>query len=71
MGSEEQYMAAIVNHMIDIGHFLLGHHIPPQYCSFQDYIQDKGMDQPHIWGTEINLCIHIIILIGVGIPLIM
>ena len=71
-GSEEQHMAvriAILNHMIDIAHFLLGHHIPPQYSSVQDYIQDKGMDQPHIWGTEIemftlahlitNLCIHI------------
>ena len=36
---------AILNHIIDIAHFLLGHHIPPQYCSVQDYIQDKGMDQ--------------------------
>ena len=57
-GSEEQHMAvriAILNHMIDIAHFLLGHHIPPQYSSVQDYIQDKGMDQPHIWGTEIEM----------------
>ena len=46
---------AILNHMIDIAHFLLGHHIPPQYSSVQDYIQDKGMDQPHIWGTEIEM----------------
>ena len=57
-GSEEQHMAvriAILNHMIDIAHFLLGHHIPPQYSSVQDYIQDKGMDQPHMWGTEIDM----------------
>ena len=73
-GSEEQHMAvrtAIVNLMIDIADFLLGHHITPQYSNFQDYIQDKGMDQPHIWGTVIemftlahllqntNLCFHI------------
>ena len=58
MGSEEQHMAvrtAILNHMIDIAHFLLGHHIPPQYSSVQDYIQDKGMDQPHIWGTDVEI----------------
>ena len=32
-GSEEPVRTAILNHMIDIAHFLLGHHIPPQYCS--------------------------------------
>ena len=39
-GSEEQHMAvriAILNHMIDIAHFLLGHYIPAQYSSVQDY----------------------------------
>ena len=36
--------------MIDIAH-----HTPSQYSSVQDYIQDKGMDQPHIWGTEIEM----------------
>ena len=68
--------------MIDIAHFLLGHHIPPQYSSVQDYIEDKGMDQPHIWGTDIEIFtlahllqlvysyITLMILIGVDTPLI-
>ena len=58
MGSEEQHIAvhtAILNHMIDIDHFLLGHYIPAQYSIAQDYIQDKSMDQFHIRGTEIEM----------------
>ena len=70
-GSEEQHMAvrtAILNHRIDNAYFLLGHYIPAQYSSVQDYIQEKGMDQPHIWAQKLrcllwhsitNLCIHI------------
>ena len=68
---------------VDIAHFLLGHHIPPQYSSVQDYMQDMGMDQPHIWDTEIEILhcsidynlvysyISLMILTGIDIPLIM
>ena len=46
-GSEDQHMAvrtAILQHMIDVGHFILGHHVL-NYSSIQDYIADTNMDR--------------------------
>ncbi len=53
-GSEDQHMAVravILNHMVDIDHFLLGPHII-QYSSVQDYIRATGMDRAKTWGTD-------------------
>ena len=55
-GSESQHMAvrlAILNHMINIAHLILDHHVLG-YSSIQDYIADKNMDQDSAWGTDIE-----------------
>ncbi len=47
-GSEDQHMsirAAILNHMVDIAHFLLSHLITGNYSSVQKYIHDTDMDR--------------------------
>ncbi len=46
--------AVILNHMVDIAHFLLGRHIV-QYSSVQDYIRATGMDRATTWGTDIEM----------------
>ena len=56
-GSEDQHMAvrtAILQHMIDVGHFILGHHVL-NYSSIQDYIADTNMDRESAWGTDIEM----------------
>ena len=56
-GSESQHMAvrlAILNHMINIAHLILDHHVLG-YSSIQDYIADKNMDQDSAWGTDIEM----------------
>ncbi len=48
--------AVIVNHMVDIAHFLLGPHIHiTQYSSVQDYIRATGMDRATTWRTDIEM----------------
>ena len=56
-GSEDQHMAvrtAILQHMINVGHFILGHHVL-NYSSIQDYIADTNMDRESAWGTDIEM----------------
>ena len=53
-GSEEQYRRVrevILNHMVDIGHFILFHHLPPRYTS----IHDTEMDRNFTWGTDVEM----------------
>ena len=45
---------AIIQHMIHIAHFIIGHHVV-EYTSIQEYIKDKTMDQEYAWGTDIEL----------------
>ena len=56
-GCEEQHMAvrnAILDHMVTIAHFLLGHHLL-NYDSIQTYIVASGMDEEYSWGTDIEM----------------
>ena len=56
-GSEEQHMVlrrAIIQHMIHIAHFIIGHHVV-NYTSIQEYITDTNMDQECAWGTDIEI----------------
>ncbi len=56
-GSEDQHKAVravILNHMVDIAHFLLGPHIT-QYSSVQDYIRATDMDIAKTWSTDIEM----------------
>ena len=56
-GCEEQHMAvrnAILDHMVTIAHFLLGHHLL-NYDSIQTYIVASGMDEEYTWGTDIEM----------------
>ena len=57
-GSQEQHMAvrrAILNHMVQIAHFLLFHHMPSQYLSIQEYIQHTHMDRDSAWGSDLEI----------------
>ena len=57
-GGQDQHMAlrtAIVNHMVDIAHLLLGGHISQQFDSVQSYIAHTNMDQDSAWGTDIEM----------------
>ena len=57
-GSVRQHMAvrsAILEHMVNIGHFLLGRHIPERFTSVQQYIEETGMDKFGEWGTNIEM----------------
>ena len=47
---------AIIQHMIHIAHFIIGHHVV-EYASIQEYIADKNMDQEYAWGTDIEMLI--------------
>ncbi len=47
--------AAILNHMVDIAHFLLGHLITGNYSSVQEYIHNTNMDREGTRGTEIEM----------------
>ena len=56
-GSEDQHMAirtAILEHMIDIAHLILDHHIQG-YSSIQEYISHNDMDNEFAWGTDIEM----------------
>ena len=56
-GSEDQHMAvrtAILQHMMNVGHFILGHHVL-NYSSIQDYIADTNMDRESAWDTDIEM----------------
>ena len=56
-GSENQHMAvrtAILQHMINVGHFILGRHVL-NYSSIQDYIADTNMGRESAWGTDIEM----------------
>ncbi len=46
--------SGILNHMVDIAHFLLGPHII-QYSSVQDYIRATSMDRAKTWGNDIEM----------------
>ena len=55
-GSEGEHMAvrtAIVDHMVNIAHLLLGAHV--QQISIQAYIQDSRMSLDGTWGTDIEI----------------
>ena len=55
-GSEEEHMAvrtAIVDHMVNIAHLLLGAHV--QQNSIQADIQDSQMSFDLTWGTDIEI----------------
>ena len=57
-GSEEQYRRVrevILNHMVDIGHFMLFHHLDLRYTSIDEYIHDTEMDRNFTWGTDIEI----------------
>ena len=45
---------AILDHMIDIAHLILDHHIQG-YSSIQDYITYSNMDREFAWGTNIEI----------------
>ena len=45
---------AILQHMINVGHFTLGHHVL-NYSSIQDYIAHTSMDRESAWGTDIEM----------------
>ena len=45
---------AILQHMINIGHFILGHHIL-NYSSIQEYIAGTNMDRESAWGSEFEI----------------
>ncbi len=56
-GLEDQHMAVravILNHMVDMAHFLLGPHIT-RYSRVQDYIRATAMDRAKTWGTDIEM----------------
>ena len=53
-GSESGHLAirrAILRHMVDIAHLLLGGHLT-NYDSVDEYVQATGMDKDRTWGTE-------------------
>ena len=57
-GSEEQYRRVrevILNHMVDIRHFMLFHYLPSRYTSIDEYIHDTEMDRNFTWGTDIEM----------------
>ena len=57
-GSEDQHMAvraAIVDHMVTIAHFLLGHGFIHSHSSVQEYIRANNMDKVSAWGTEVEM----------------
>ena len=57
-GSEDQHLAvraAVVDHMVTIGHFLLGHGIIHSHCSVQEYIRANNIDKASAWGTEVQM----------------
>ena len=45
---------AILEHMIDIAHLILDHHIRG-YSSIQEYITHNSMDSKFAWGTDIEM----------------
>ena len=46
--------SAILQHMINVGHLILGHHVL-SYSSIQDYIADTNMDRESAWDTDIEM----------------
>ena len=61
-GAMDQHMAvrtAILQHMLGIAHFILGHHVV-HYSSIQEYIACNNMDRESVWGTDIEIltCAH-------------
>ena len=42
---------AILQHMIHIAHFIIGHHVV-EYASIREYLADRNMDQEYAWGTD-------------------
>ena len=56
-GSESEHLAihrAILRHMVDIAHLLLGGHLI-NYDSVDKYVQVTGMDKDRTWGTEVEM----------------
>ena len=45
---------ALWEHMIDIAHFILDHHIQG-YSSIQNYIRCNDIDQKFTWGADIEI----------------
>ena len=63
-GAVDQHMAvrtAILQHMLGIAHFILGHHVV-HYSSIQEYIACNNMDRESVWGTDIEIltCAHLL-----------
>ena len=56
-GSEDQHSAvrhAILDHMVNNAHFLLGHHLSG-HTSIQSYIAASRMNVDSTWGTDIEM----------------
>ena len=57
-GEENQYMEmrkAIINHMYNIAHLLIGPHITEN--SVSEYIQETQMDKDKTWGTYVEILV--------------
>ena len=55
-GRETEHMAircAILRHMVDIAHLLLGPHIT--YDSVDEYVQAKSMNKDGAWGSVVEM----------------
>ena len=55
-GRETEHMAircAILRHMVDIAHLLLGPHIT--FHSVDEYVQAESMDKDGAWGSEVEI----------------
>ena len=50
-----QVRRAILEHMVNIAHFILGHIIDRSYESIQEYIRITQMDQPSSYGTHVEM----------------
>ena len=57
-GTERQHAQvreAILSHLRNIEHWMIGHHISPEYSSVAQYIMGTRMDRNGIWATDIEI----------------
>ena len=58
-----QVREAILNHLVCIEDFMIGHHISSEYSSTVDYISGTDMDRDGMWDsiTEILTASHMLL----------
>ena len=84
-GSESQHAQvreAVLNHLVRIEDFMIGHHISSEYSSVMEYIMGTDMDRDGAWASDIEmltashmlnttLCMTQLAVLGVHMDLIM